>query len=164
METIDITLGIEDFEWYFWLSVITVLLISLSVVVIFCRNISLSRKQVMKVSLVSFPLILALSMISSFLTFQDVIFNNHIKNNYDVYFREQVSKSHLPDITINPLTSIAWTNNSNFGLVTFKYLGGQHHIASYSYDGLISLTRKITSSFSYAASPFSSENNMTKDE
>lgn len=79
METIDITLGIEDFEWYFWLSVITVLLISLSVVVIFCRNISLSRKQVMKVSLVSFPLILALSMISSFLTFQDVIFNNHIK-------------------------------------------------------------------------------------
>lgn len=96
METIDITLGIEDFEWYFWLSVITVLLISLSVVVIFCRNISLSRKQVMKVSLVSFPLILALSMISSFLTFQDVIFNNHIKNNYDVYFREQMSKSHLP--------------------------------------------------------------------
>lgn len=79
METIDITLGIEDFEWYFWLSVITVLLISLSVVVIFCRNISLSRKQVMKVSLVSFPLILALSMISSFLTFQDVIFNNHTK-------------------------------------------------------------------------------------
>ena len=75
METIDITLGIEDFEWYFWLSVITVLLISLSVVVIFCRNISLSRKQVMKVSLVSFPLILALSMISSFLTFQDVISN-----------------------------------------------------------------------------------------
>lgn len=37
METIDITLGIEDFEWYFWLSVITVLLISLSVVVIFCH-------------------------------------------------------------------------------------------------------------------------------
>lgn len=65
-----------------------------------------------------------------------------------------MSKSHLPDITINPLTSIAWTNNSNFGLATFKYWGGQHHIASYSYDGLISLTRKITSSFSYAASPF----------
>jgi len=127
METIDITLGIEDFEWLFWLLFIPItyyLWKRIYSILKDCRALNKKGEFYFNVFLLIIAPFVAFD--SVFYLFRDRLFENKVKDEYSICLKGYLSKGILSDA---PLYTVKISNPSYFKwdsyLIELVYVNGQ---------------------------------------